>query len=72
LCTSALAKTGEDILHHAYSSHATSMSSPSLANAPRSGSIRHRFPNGLNVPNLKKRGNETRNWIRVEAASASV
>ncbi|XP_037465725.1 magnesium transporter MRS2-B-like [Triticum dicoccoides] len=31
-----------------------------------------RFPGGLDVPNLKKRGGGTRSWIRVEAATASV
>jgi len=29
-------------------------------------------PAGLDVPNLKKRGDGTRSWIRVEAATASV
>jgi magnesium transporter len=62
----------QPLLHRAYRSHAASTSSPSLPSAPHAGSTGRRFPGGLDVPNLKKRGGGTRSWIRVEAATASV
>ncbi|XP_044428662.1 magnesium transporter MRS2-B [Triticum aestivum] len=72
---------------YAYPSHAASASSPALPSVPHSGTGTgagtpgggaasfaggRRFPGGLDVPNLKKRGGGTRSWIRVEAATASV
>ncbi|GJN38971.1 hypothetical protein PR202_gb28057 [Eleusine coracana subsp. coracana] len=63
----------QPLLHRTYPSHAASASSPSLPSAPLPGSAAgRRFPGGLDVPNLKKRGGGTRSWIRVEAATASV
>ncbi|CAN6163278.1 unnamed protein product [Urochloa humidicola] len=64
----------QPLLHHrAYPSHVASASSPALPSAPAAGSAGgRRFPGGLDVPNLKKRGGGTRSWIRVEAATASV
>ncbi|KQK16843.1 magnesium transporter MRS2-B [Brachypodium distachyon] len=64
----------QPLLHRAYPSHAASASSPSLPSVSSSGvhGGRPRFPGGLDVPNLKKRGGGTRSWIRVEASTASV
>ncbi|CAL5041665.1 unnamed protein product [Urochloa decumbens] len=64
----------QPLLHHrTYPSHVASASSPALPSAPAAGSAGgRRFPGGLDVPNLKKRGGGTRSWIRVEAATASV
>uniref|UniRef100_A0A0A8YRV2 Magnesium transporter n=1 Tax=Arundo donax TaxID=35708 RepID=A0A0A8YRV2_ARUDO len=61
----------QPLLHRAYPTHTASASSPSLPSAPP-GTGGRRFPGGLDVPNLKKRGGGTRSWIRVEAATASV
>jgi magnesium transporter len=62
----------QPLLNRAYPSRAASASTPSLPSAPHPGSTGRRFPGGLDVPNLKKRGGGTRSWIRVEAATASV
>ncbi|KAF0902823.1 hypothetical protein E2562_019138 [Oryza meyeriana var. granulata] len=59
------------LLQRGHPSHVASVSSPSLPTAPP-GFAGRRFPGGLDVPNLKKRGAGTRSWIRVEAATASV
>jgi magnesium transporter len=65
----------QPLLHHQRGNppHVASVSSPSLPSAPP-GALAggRRFPGGLDVPNLKKRGGGTRSWIRVEAATASV
>jgi magnesium transporter len=63
---------GGDVLHCEFPSHAVSASSPSLPYVLHPGSISHRFLDGLDVPNLKKRGGGICNWIHVEAATASV
>ncbi|KAL5199339.1 hypothetical protein ABZP36_020542 [Zizania latifolia] len=67
------------LLHHHHGgnpAHVASGSSPSLPSVPPIGAgagvASRRFPGGLDVPNLKKRGGGTRSWIRVEAATASV
>uniref|UniRef100_A0A0D9WSP1 Magnesium transporter n=1 Tax=Leersia perrieri TaxID=77586 RepID=A0A0D9WSP1_9ORYZ len=66
------------LLHHQRGNppHVASLSSPSLPSAPPGGIAGagggRRFPGGLDVPNLKKRGGGTRSWISVEAATASV
>ncbi|RCV22130.1 hypothetical protein SETIT_4G195900v2 [Setaria italica] len=63
----------QPLLPRAYPPHVASASSPSLPSAPApSGPAGRRFPGGLDVPSLKKRGGGTRSWIRVEAATASV
>jgi magnesium transporter len=61
----------QPLLPRAHPPHVASASSPALPSVPP-GSAGRRFPGGLDVPNLKKRGGGTRSWIRVEAATASV
>jgi magnesium transporter len=70
--TAASDSVKQPLLQRAYPSHAASASSPSLPSAPYPGPASRRFPGGLDVPNLKKRGGGTRSWICVEAATASV
>ncbi|KAG8095036.1 hypothetical protein GUJ93_ZPchr0012g18935 [Zizania palustris] len=52
--------------------HVASASCRSLPSAPPTGVASRRFPGGLDVLNLKKRGGGTRSWIRVDSATASV